>query len=213
NRDLRFVQELYQSSIHNPHAVNVIQPVLQDIIPQGDTILEPDPSPVSIHGYLAWLCLQILVEQGGSSFEAYKKNLGEPASIQVLPAQEKDVQYPAEAINADEGTYDGNAEVIVSLLEQSNTSDNELELYVELFHGDLGTLERIEGLKRTRMIEKSAKNRLDFLVFIPGLFHMKMAAADAYARIHIFPTANRGEKLGVNEYLNHLRPKATAEFS
>ncbi|KAJ3964773.1 hypothetical protein EV361DRAFT_976193 [Lentinula raphanica] len=42
---------------------------------------------------------------------------------------------------------------------------------------------------------------------------MKMAAADAYARIHISPVANRGETLGVNEYLNHLRPKATAEFT
>ncbi|KAJ3730829.1 hypothetical protein C8R42DRAFT_545138, partial [Lentinula raphanica] len=88
-----------------------------------------------------------------------------------------------------------------------------LEQYLEFFHGDLGTLERIEGLKKMRSIEGSAQNRLDFLLYIPGLFHMKMAAADAYARIHVAPMENRGEKLGVNEYLNYLRPKATAEFT
>ena len=82
-----------------------------------------------------------------------------------------------------------------------------------LFHGDLGTLERIEGLKRMQQIEHSTKNRLNFLVFVPGLFHMKMAAADAYACIHVQPVANHSEKLGVNEYLNYLHPKATAEFT
>ncbi|KAJ3768796.1 hypothetical protein FB446DRAFT_603385, partial [Lentinula raphanica] len=163
--------------------------------------------------YLTWFCRQILVEQGGPAFAAFKIKLGGPLSIQTLPSDQRDAQYPAEAINADEGTYDGNAQVITSLLDQSDTSAVELEQYLEFFHGDLGTLERIEGLRRMRSIEGSAKDRLDFLLFIPGLFHMKMAAADAYARIHVAPTANRGEKLGVNKYLNYLRPKVTAEFT
>ncbi|KAJ3828649.1 hypothetical protein F5878DRAFT_530951 [Lentinula raphanica] len=176
-------------------------------------MLSPHESPKSIRGYLIWLCQQVLVEQGGPAFAAFKHNLGEPAAIQILPSDQKDVQYPAEAVNADEGTYDGNAQVITSLLDQLNTSAEELEHSLRLFHGDLGTLERIEGLKKMRTIEESAQNRLDFLLYVPGLFHMKMAAADAYARIHVFPVKNRAEKLGVNEYLNHLRPKATAEFT
>ncbi|KAJ3729829.1 hypothetical protein C8R42DRAFT_534431, partial [Lentinula raphanica] len=212
-QDLRFVQELYETSPYNEHATNVIHPMLEDISPQGDDILSPNESPKAIYGYLTWLCRQVLVEQGGPAFAVFAYKLGEPVAMHTLPSDHKDTQYPAEAINADEGTYDGNALVITSLLDQSNTSADELEQYVEFFHGDLGTLERIEGLRKMRSIEGSAQNRLDFLVYIPGLFHMKMAAADAYARIHVMPTANRGEKLGVNEYLNHLRPKATAEFT
>ncbi|KAJ3968597.1 hypothetical protein EV361DRAFT_1003093 [Lentinula raphanica] len=160
DQNLRFMRELYQTSPHNPHAAAVTRPVVEDIFPQGDAILAPDVSPASLYSYYTWLCQQVLVEHGGVEFACFRKNLGEPASIQVLPSTQKDIQYPAEAINADEGTYDGNAEVIVSLLKQSNTSDDELEQYVELFHGDLGTLERIEGLKRMRTIEQSAKNRL-----------------------------------------------------
>ncbi|KAJ3768643.1 hypothetical protein FB446DRAFT_650151 [Lentinula raphanica] len=187
--------------------------MLKDVLPQRDDIASPHESPKSIYGYLIWLCQQVLVEQGGPAFAPFRDKLGEPFTIQPLPSDHKDTQYPAEAVNADEGTYDGNAQVITSLLDQTSTSADELERYVEFFHGDLGTLERIEGLRKMRWIEGSAQNRLDFLLFIPGLFHMKMAAADAYARIHVTPVANRGEKLGVNEYLNHLRPKATAEFT
>ncbi|KAJ3775010.1 hypothetical protein FB446DRAFT_638776 [Lentinula raphanica] len=213
-QNLRFVRELYETSPYNRHATNVIHPTLEDIVPHGGNILSSRESPESIYRYFTWLCQQILVEQGGPAFSAFKRKLqGGPFAIQVLPSDQKDAQYPAEAINADEGTYDGNAQVITSLLEQSNTSADELEQYLEFFHGDLGTLERIEGLKKMRSIERSAQNRLDFLLYIPGLFHMKMAAADAYARIHVAPMENRGEKLGVNEYLNYLRPKATAEFT
>ncbi|KAJ3721039.1 hypothetical protein C8R42DRAFT_581798 [Lentinula raphanica] len=183
------------------------------MIPRVNEIQSSQESPKSVYRYLIWLCQQILVEQGGSAFAMFKDRLGEPVPVQVLPFNQKDSQYPAEAVNADEGTYDGNAQVITSLLDQSDTSADELEQYLEFFHGDLGTLERIEGLRKMRIIEESAKDRLDFLLFIPGLFHMKMAAADAYARIHVTPVANRGEKLGVNEYLNYLRPRATAEFT
>ncbi|KAJ3811117.1 hypothetical protein F5876DRAFT_40330 [Lentinula aff. lateritia] len=162
-----------------------------------------------MYRYFQWLVQEILVKHGG--FDEFSDHLREPFGIQVLPSDKKDVQYPGMSIDADEGTYDGNAEVIENLLDQAAVATEDLKSYVELFHRDLATKERIEGLKRMWTIERTARNRLSFLQFVPGLFHMKMAVADAYARVHVAPVANC--TVGVNKYLNYLRPKATAEFT
>ncbi|KIK59955.1 hypothetical protein GYMLUDRAFT_59724 [Collybiopsis luxurians FD-317 M1] len=132
-----------------------------------------------MYKYFQWLVQEILVEHGG--FSDFKKDLGQPFGIEVLPLDKKDVQYPVTSINADEGTYNGNADVIESLLEQAAVSSSDLEEYLEFFHGDLSTKECIEGLKCMCTIEQTSRNHLSFLIFIPGLFHMKMASADAYA--------------------------------
>ncbi len=116
-------------------------------------------------------------------------------------------------MHADESTYDGNWEVLVNVGKQRDWTDEELEWFLELFHGDLAMRDCLEGLRRMRVIEKSAKNRLDFIVFVLGLFHLKMAAANAYWCIHVEPKDDHDEPSGVFEYINYLRPKATVEFA
>ena len=70
-----------------------------------------------------------------------------------------------------------------------------------LVHGDLSTKERIDGLRKMQTIEHSAKNRLDWVVFVPGLFHFKMACTDAFWRIHVEPRAGRDDPTGFFEYI------------
>jgi hypothetical protein len=132
--------------------------------------------------------------------------------VETLPLTQT-IQYPASAINADEAQHDGNWQVLVNMLDQSGVADEKLEENVILVHGDLSTKERIDGLKRMRTIEHSAKNRLDFVVFVPGLFHLKMAAADAFWRMHVQPPAGRNDPTGFFEYIRHLRPKETGKFT
>jgi hypothetical protein len=84
---------------------------------------------------------------------------------------------------------------------------------VTLVHGDLSTKERIDGLRKMRTIEHNAMNRLGWVVFIPGMFHLKMACTDAFWRIHILPKTGRDDPTGFMEYIRHLRPKETGKFT
>ena len=50
-------------------------------------------------------------------------------------------------------TINGNIEAIMSLLEQSGIVDKGVfEKYVTLLHGDLGTMEKIEGILHSQRI-------------------------------------------------------------
>ncbi len=91
----------------------------------------------------------------------------------------------AEAVYVKASTIDGNIEAIMSLLEQSGIVDEGVfEKYVTLLHGDLGTMEKIKGILHSRRIEESVLEHMDYLLPIPGLFHIRMACIDAINRIH-----------------------------
>ncbi|KAF9030735.1 hypothetical protein BDZ89DRAFT_935750, partial [Hymenopellis radicata] len=163
---------------------------------------------------LRWHILSILVEHGGPNFAVYKDKLGVPATVRGLSYEHRDRQYPAGAIDADEGTYDGNWDVLLDIFtKQRHIGEDFHKDFVSFLHGDLGTKERIDGLKKMRKIEANEWRRLDGIIFIPGLFHVKMAAANAYWRIHVQPAGDRNEPLGAFEYISKLRPKATGEFT
>ncbi|KAJ6550354.1 hypothetical protein B0H10DRAFT_2169936 [Mycena sp. CBHHK59/15] len=59
--------------------------------------------------------------------------------------------------------------------------------YVVLFFGDLGTFERVQGVLLWRSIEGSPWLWYQFMVFVMGFFHLKMACADAIWQIFIEP--------------------------
>jgi hypothetical protein len=81
-----------------------------------------EPSLLTSHGFnslskaFAWHLRAILVQRG-PKFDLYHSQLGLPEPIDVLPVQ-KTVQFPANAINADESQSDGNWEVLTGLLAQ-----------------------------------------------------------------------------------------------
>ncbi|EEB95629.1 hypothetical protein MPER_05366, partial [Moniliophthora perniciosa FA553] len=167
----------------------------------------------TVKDVMAWHIRAILVEHGGTPFAVFKGTLGHPVAVQALSYEKKDVSYPACAIDANEGTYDGNWDVLEDLYCQRNIPDAFHKDYLTFIHGDLGTKERLDGLQRTRRIENTEKNRLNNILFIPGLFHVEMAAANAIWRLHVMPTDDRCEELGLYDYVNHLHPKATGEFT
>jgi len=100
----------------------------------------------------------------------------------------------------------------VNLLEQAGVPDEQLEEEIILVHGDLATKERIDRLCKMRTIESSAKNRLGFAVVVPGLFHLKMAATDAFWQTHVQPREGHSDPNGFFEYICHLCPRETGKF-
>lgn len=61
--------------------------------------------------------MQAILVKKEPAFTKYHLDLGMPEAIDVLPVQ-KTMQFPANAINADESQNDGNWEVLKSLLDQ-----------------------------------------------------------------------------------------------
>ena len=98
------------------------------------------------------------------------------------------------------------------LCTQTNTPNEFLEEYVTLVHRDLSTKERIDALRKMRVTEHNAKNCLDWVLFIPGMFHFKMACTNAFWWIHVLPALGCGNPAGFFEYIHHLHPWETGKF-
>jgi hypothetical protein len=81
--------------------------------------------------------------------------------------------------------------------------------YIALFHGDLGTEDRIHSLQLRRSIERTPWNRFQYAVFVPRLFHVKMACADAIWRIFIKPKNARNDDTALMQDVAKLRPRET----
>ncbi|KAJ6586746.1 hypothetical protein B0H10DRAFT_1925747 [Mycena sp. CBHHK59/15] len=84
--------------------------------------------------------------------------------------------------------------------------------YVILFHGDLGTGERIMSLLQRRSIEHSPWQRYQYVIYVMGLFHLKMACADAIWRIFIEPKAGREDANSLMSFVALHRPKETGKI-
>jgi hypothetical protein len=117
-----------------------------------------------------------------------------------------------------QSTTDGNVEVVENLLKQGGigdpAADEEFDLehdvdmseHVIFVHGDLLTKEQLDIACESRCIEDTPKNRLQFIIFLPGLFHYKMACADALWRTHIQPKDGRDDEDSMFQHICILRP-------
>ncbi|KAG1839401.1 hypothetical protein DFJ58DRAFT_718552 [Suillus subalutaceus] len=84
--------------------------------------------------------------------------------------------------------------------------------YVVLFHGNLGMGERLQSAQQRRGIENTPWDRLQHVVFVPGLFHLKMAAADAIWRIFLQPNAARLDETSLMQDVGISRPRETGHY-
>ncbi|KAJ7754037.1 hypothetical protein B0H16DRAFT_1232886, partial [Mycena metata] len=83
---------------------------------------------------------------------------------------------------------------------------------VILFHGDLGTGERLMAILQRRAIEDMPWHRYQYVIYVMGLFHLKMAAADAIWRIFIQPMVGREDQTSLMHYIAFLHPKETGKI-
>jgi len=83
---------------------------------------------------------------------------------------------------------------------------------VILLHGDLLTKERLDSIQASRKIEDTLKRRFQHLIFLPGLFHYKMACADAFWRTWVQPKEGCSDINSLFEHVGVLRPDDTGKF-
>lgn len=170
----------------------------------------------------AWHVRDILVRQG-EFFGDFAKDLGKPGEIWSIPLH-RTTQVPCRAMKIKQSTVDGNIQVIDNLHAQGGIGepsdsgfvigwDVDMSEWVILVHGDLLTKERLDSIKESRSIEETAKRRFQQLLFVPGLFHYKMACADAIWRTWVKPKETRDDENSLYEHVGVLRPDDTGKFA
>ncbi|THU94764.1 hypothetical protein K435DRAFT_860227 [Dendrothele bispora CBS 962.96] len=230
--DLNCSDELWQKSEYNRHRTSNFPSVsdfdLLMIHPE-----DPDhPSGLLRHErFNQWIFLCDLVTHGPDYFQKFRPNLhaDKPESIDCIPVV-KSEQIHARMMDLACSTPAENAQIIKDLLSKQggvgdpndagisdpgNKKRIDLGNHVVLLFGDLGVGERVESLLRSRSEEKTRWRRLQGLVYVLGLFHVKMACADAVWRTFIEPARARNESddYSLMADVKVLRPRETGKIS
>ncbi|KXN80720.1 hypothetical protein AN958_08182, partial [Leucoagaricus sp. SymC.cos] len=129
-------------------------------------------------------------------------------------------QIPNRALDIAPSTPAANAEVMLELFKQAGIGDPLDHLgvvpigdHAVLVSGDLLTGEHIRSLLETQSEEATAWWKFSHIVFVPGLFHFKMACADALWHIFIYSKGSQADENSLMEHLGKIRPKETRKFA
>lgn len=159
----------------------------------------------------AWHFRNALVTHG-EHFESFRDRLGFPETIMQIPVKQT-THIPCRAMDINSTTPDGQSDILEDLFAQANIGDptdtpgvEDIRDHVVIVHGDLGTGERLEGAQASRRIERKPVRGLRNIVFVFGLFHMQMAAAEAIWRMFIEPKSQRTEPNGLYQQACKVRP-------
>ena len=167
----------------------------------------------------AWKFLHDLLNYGPEAFRKYRAKLADPEVVDAIPLK-KTSQVPNTALDVAPSTPTQNAEALDALFKQGGISDpNEnshlqgTDNLVVLVFGDLLTGERIRSLMESRSEERTPWWRLQFVVYVMGLFHLKMACADAFWRIFINPKEAHEDENSLSNHVGQIRPKETGKIN
>jgi hypothetical protein len=180
---------------------------------------EPDRYGLFRHKrFNTWKYLHDLVNFGPEYFRKFKKNLGEPEVIQQIPIV-KTSQIPLRGIDISPSTPGQNAEALETFFRQAGVGDPNDNQHsfspnnqVILVSGDLLTIQHLRSLQESRAEEATSWRRMQFAVPVMGLFHLKMACADALWRIFIHNKSTKADANNLMARVSQIRPKETRKI-
>ncbi|KZV63590.1 hypothetical protein PENSPDRAFT_691498 [Peniophora sp. CONT] len=224
---LRCSRELWEKSALNEDASEIpLAPILDDLLDLHPD-REFDATGLDWHDrFNIWKCIDDLIHHGPEYFRRFADELEEPTPIDLIPPT-KTEYVPAQTMNINQSTVSGNISAVDTMLAQGGVGDpndpdrvkvNDLEIvdiseFVALFGGDLGTDERVLGAMDRRSAENTPVRRLQFVIFIMGLFHLKMAATEALWRIFIKPKETQSDASSLRTLAGVLRPTETGKIT
>lgn len=154
------------------------------------------------------------MRHGPVYFSKFADLLGMPATGQQVPVV-KTHYVPGRAMDVNESTNKGNIDAVEQLLKQGGIGPKDGQIAIDeeviLMHGDLATGEKLRSIQESRGREDTPWRRFQFVIFIMGLFHLKMACVDAIWRILVQPKAARLENEGLMSHVAKLRPQETGK--
>ncbi|KAI5980763.1 hypothetical protein EDD15DRAFT_2381285 [Pisolithus albus] len=223
--DLKCSEEIWKKSPLNPSTATapVTKLSWRDLLS-----LHPECGVSSWHDltrherFNSWLFLMDLCTYGPQYFHQFRAQISDPEAIEEIPLIKTEI-VPARAMDVNNSTVSGNIHAVIDLLAQGgiyNPTEASARKYdtpdisehVVLVHGDLGTGERLQAAQLRRSIEATPWDRFQHIIFIPGLFHLKMACADAMWRCFIQPLSAREDETCLMRDIAVLRPKETGIY-
>ena len=162
--------------------------------------------------------LHNLLNHGPEYLQKYKAKLDDPEVVDTIPLK-KTSQVPNTALDVAPSTPAQNAEALDAFFWQAGIGDPTENSHMQstnntaiLVFGDLLTGERIRSLMESRSEERTPWWRLQFVVYVMGLFHLKMACADAIWRIFVYPKEACEDVNSLSNHVGQIRPKETGKF-
>ena len=189
----------------------------------NDLLPPPEDIPTDGHPLIVWLIAwhlrKALVTAVEFRLKGYGKYLGnaEPKKKILVVKTE---QMPVKAMDIKQSTNDGQSDILAAMLKAAGLGDStkdarltDINEYVLLVHSNLSTFERLMAVMSHRSIEKMPVNRLQYVVFVPGLFHVLMACTDAIWRVLLQPALARKGGHSLLYHVGILRPRETGKFT
>ncbi|KAG1768805.1 hypothetical protein EDD22DRAFT_999735 [Suillus occidentalis] len=221
--DLKCSEELWAMSNLNIYARDNDLPTrktwrdLLSIHPQP--LATPNSNLTRRDKFNSWMFLTDLCTHGPEYFHRFRSEIQEPEAVEQIPLVKTPI-IATRAMDINNSTVSGNIRAVTELLAQGGILDPtnaehdtpEISQYVVLIHGDLGTGERLQTAQLRRSIEATPWDRLQHVIYIPGLFHLKMACADAIWRCFIQPLAAREDETSLMRDITVLRPRETGIY-
>jgi len=220
--DLRCSEELWQKYYRNadldPKDIpSVSIDKLHSIHPE-----QPHPSKLSRRNrFNAWKYRTDLVNYGPEYFRRFRSKLGDPEVVEQIPIpEETPKQVPLRAVDVSPSTPEGNVEALENFFAQAGVGDRaddprvatSIGNHTILVFGDLLTGQHIRSVLESRSVEATPWRRFQFIVYVMGLFHLKMACADALWRIFIHPKKADIDSNSLMGLVSQIRPKETGKI-
>lgn len=220
--DLNCSKELWEKSKSNPKRSEATD---ADVNDEDFAKIHPEERHPSgllrRERFNAWVFLRDLVNHGPKEFRLHKKSLGLPEAIDKIPVV-KSRQVHAHMMDTACATPAENAQVLEDMTtKQAGIGDpaedpglTDIKNFVTLLYGDLGVGQHVQSLLASRSAEKTPWRRLQFIIYCLGLFHVKMACADAIWRIFISDKKSRNESdaYSLMKLVSILHPKETRKI-
>ncbi|THH13425.1 hypothetical protein EUX98_g9728, partial [Antrodiella citrinella] len=128
--------------------------------------------------------LRIIVTFGGEAFEKFQEAVMDltPVTEEKIPLHKTEI-FPLAAMNIDESSTAGNAEVVDNILQQLNV-DREKETLVKILTGDQLSISRLRSLAIIRAGHEPLNHSYLFAGYSPGFFHYQMAITAGTLETH-----------------------------
>ena len=190
------IVSLFGAKVEDLNAVEqerrfILAPELKvsDIIPSQD-------ERTFLRECLIHTVLRIAVQHGGPAMQVFRKDLQtmEPRSDFRIEVHKSEI-HPLPAMNINEASTIGNAEVIDAVMEELgvDTSKPDFCKNLKLVAGDQLSIARLRAVLAARAGHEGGSSSLRWAIFIPGLFHCKIAATNGFLQTH-FGHPNRDLK-------------------
>ncbi|KAI0074176.1 hypothetical protein K474DRAFT_1601943 [Panus rudis PR-1116 ss-1] len=152
-----------------------------------DDVLLSEDEQRSFDELLEYTTLSILVKHGGERFARFASDIEKvrPLREDDIPLHKTDI-YPLPAMDIDESSTTGNADVVDQIFKEAgyNTDSEEFHQTLKIIWGDQLSVKNLRSVTATRVGHDSTADALLDNVYAPGLFHYSISSTSCVLETH-----------------------------